>query len=663
MDQELKVRIEADISDLKRRLKEGSKNIDSFSKDSIRSVDRLKSTLKGLASGVAAAFSVAAITKFAGEVLKVTAEFEKLGAVLGNTLGSKALADLKMKELQDFAAKTPFGVTELTNAFVKLANQGFAPTIVQIRQLGDLASSTGKSFDQLAEAIIDAQVGEYERLKEFGVRARDAGNEVIFTFKGVQTTVAKTSTAIREYITGLGDATGVSGSMAVISETLSGKISNLKDNYDQMLLSVGNNTSGAFSSAIGWIDKMITKITQLNNRLNIAEKYDLDGDFWQQVNRAFNPFASKGLTGREMAVGAILNAQKATDKLVSEIVTGAKSADDFQKGIEKLWAQMADARASGQAQKTINGVVDTINNGVKQLVEAREAFLTPKSKDAGFGGGKTGKTEAEKAAERLEKALIDSSNRVRLSDKHGRDKEIEQIKIWYDERLKLAKEGSAEYVRLQNDMRAEIAAVNANWDKKDQDEIDAFLKKRADKLIDNGRKIVSQTQKEDEAALKKRLKEEEAAARKLAEIQMHYARMGGDAIANAFEDILLNGKNIFQALGDEFKRMIVRMIAEAVALKAANLFSGLIGSALGGGGGLLGTLIRVGANIFGAGRGASPVASAFSGPIGGNSFSPSISPSASGGRTLVASAAIAGRDLRILIHEEERHNQRFSGGQ
>ena len=52
------------------------------------------------------------------------------------------------------ASKTPFAVVELTQAFVKLANQGFRPTTDELRKLGDLASSTGKQFDQLAEAII-----------------------------------------------------------------------------------------------------------------------------------------------------------------------------------------------------------------------------------------------------------------------------------------------------------------------------------------------------------------------------------------------------------------------------------------------------------------------------------------------------------------------------
>ena len=108
-----------------------------------RALNGVKGTLLSLAAG---AFSIGAIVNFGKEVLKVTSEFQKFQAVLGNTLGSQALADLKLREIQDFAAKTPFGVQELTGAFVKLANSGFKPTGDQMRSLGDLAASTGKSF-------------------------------------------------------------------------------------------------------------------------------------------------------------------------------------------------------------------------------------------------------------------------------------------------------------------------------------------------------------------------------------------------------------------------------------------------------------------------------------------------------------------------------------
>jgi hypothetical protein len=75
--------------------------------------------------------------------------------------------------------------------------------------LGDLASSQAKDFDQLVEALLDAQTGEFERLKEFGVKAKVAGDQVAFTFKGQTVEVEKTEQAIKDYVLSLGNAKGI----------------------------------------------------------------------------------------------------------------------------------------------------------------------------------------------------------------------------------------------------------------------------------------------------------------------------------------------------------------------------------------------------------------------------------------------------------------------
>jgi hypothetical protein len=204
-----------------------------------------------------------------------------------------------MAQIQKFAAETPFSVQELTASFVKLANQGFRPTEIQMRQLGDVAASTGKSFDQLTEAIIDAQVGEFERLKEFGIRAQKEGDQVKFTFKGVQTQVQFTSDSIREYVTSLGDAVGVSGSMEAISKTLGGQISNLGDSWDQLLLTLGGQTEGVFSTAISALNELIAGLTsfaktdqqwqqesQQNREAGIIALFDAYAKGFKDVNRA-----------------------------------------------------------------------------------------------------------------------------------------------------------------------------------------------------------------------------------------------------------------------------------------------------------------------------------------------------------------------------------------
>ena len=165
--------------------KKSNEELDKGVKQTSNGLGGLQNQLKNLGGVIAGAFTIAALTQFTKEVLKTRAEFQKLEAVLTNTLGSGSAAQVAMAQIQQFASVTPFGVQELTQAFVKLVNQGFKPTMNEMRKLGDLAASTGKSFDQLTEAIIDSQTGEFERLKEFGIRASKEGDKVTFTFKEV----------------------------------------------------------------------------------------------------------------------------------------------------------------------------------------------------------------------------------------------------------------------------------------------------------------------------------------------------------------------------------------------------------------------------------------------------------------------------------------------
>lgn len=251
-------------------------------KQALEKVNRLKNEIDTTKGGASSSFNLkkflglatiitavsAGLKKVFSDMIEVRKEFEKYEAVLKNTLGSTVLMRQSMAMLRDFAQKTPYSLSELVGGFNKLVNQGFRPTREEMESLGDLASSQGKSFDQLVEAIIDAQTGEFERLKEFGIRASKQGDKVMFTFKGVKTQVDFTSDSIRKYILGLGDAEGVSGTMAQVSETMGGKISNAGDAWEGLMNTLGSRTGGV----VNWvIDKFIGLIETMDN---VVQSFD-----------------------------------------------------------------------------------------------------------------------------------------------------------------------------------------------------------------------------------------------------------------------------------------------------------------------------------------------------------------------------------------------------
>jgi len=262
--------IRTQIKDLQKDMKKVQAGQKDLAKQSTKTqktmqsnIKKTTSSVKGLGVAFFTVFSIAAVTRLTKSIITVRKEFAKYEAVLTNTLGSTAAANREFAKIQKFAAETPFSVQGLTDSFVRLVNQGFKPTMAQMRQLGDLAASTGKGFLQLTEAILDAQTGEFERLKEFGIKAKSEGDKVTFIFKEQATTVDKTSKAIQEYILSLGDMEGVSGAMAAIAETLGGKISNLNDAWDVLLNTLGERTEGIFGRVIKVINKMLVSASEL----------------------------------------------------------------------------------------------------------------------------------------------------------------------------------------------------------------------------------------------------------------------------------------------------------------------------------------------------------------------------------------------------------------
>lgn len=224
-----------------------------------KGLDSIAGKLKGT---VAAAFTIAAVMGFADKVGTARAEYEKFQAVMANTFQSKDVGDGAMAMLTKFAAETPYQLNELTGGFIKLVNRGINPTRDEMTKMGDLASSQGKGFDQLVEAVMDAQTGEFERMKEFGIKASKSGDLVSLSFKGVTKMVKNNEMAIKDAIIQYGAMKGVAGSMDVVSKTLGGRLSNLEDQWWNFLVAVGGESGGVFSFVIDGLSNGLAFLTQ-----------------------------------------------------------------------------------------------------------------------------------------------------------------------------------------------------------------------------------------------------------------------------------------------------------------------------------------------------------------------------------------------------------------
>jgi hypothetical protein len=413
----------AELGKLKKQFDEVGDKAKKSGKDSGDAISGMGQVAAKVGPIIAGIFAADKIIGFAKEVIAVTAEFQKLSAVLTNTLGSSSAAAGALSNIQKFAAQTPFSVQELTQSFVKLANQGFTPTTQQLRKLGDLASSTGKGFDQLTEAIIDAQTGEFERLKEFGIRASKAGDQVTFTFKGVQTQTKFTNESIREYILSLGDLQGVSGSMAAISGTLGGQISNLGDAWDSLLNTIGERLAPIFSGALKLTASFLGALTDLfkgdaqKAKEFVGEQYTAYSEFFVKTSDAALKNAEKNsarqikireaelvkLKAKAAEERAIIDAAAAEARVAvstGETMAEAKAKKE-EKYLEALKAQNQAANDEiAKREKALASVGDTSEKQIKAEYDARLKLLELEKQQqilmAQIRGSKLGEVGAEK---------------------------------------------------------------------------------------------------------------------------------------------------------------------------------------------------------------------------------------------------------------------------
>lgn len=203
-----------------------------------RQMERTGAKLQDTGSKMTLALS-APLGILGGLALKTAADFETMRTSLLSTFqGNQQAADEAFKSIQKFAESTPFQMEEVLEAFIKLKNMGLDPSEEALTSYGNTASAMGKSLNQMIEAVADAATGEFERLKEFGIKSKSEGDKVSFTFQGVTTTVAKNSEEIQKYLLGIGNV-NFAGGMERQSQTFNGIYSSFKDSIASLADSFG----------------------------------------------------------------------------------------------------------------------------------------------------------------------------------------------------------------------------------------------------------------------------------------------------------------------------------------------------------------------------------------------------------------------------------------
>jgi hypothetical protein len=242
--------------------------------------------MDGLAASMVKVAGAAGFGLLIKQTVQAGMKFQDLRVQLETVTGSAERASAAFKQIQNFSATTPYQVENVTKSFANLAAKGFAPTERTMRALGDMAAAFGTDITQATQAVTQAAFGEAEMLKQYGIIMRQQGDQVRLTFKGVTKELKKDSGEIFQALTELAEV-NFAGGMQRQSETLSGSLSTLKDNWTILLDTIATGTGGldGITKAVRWLTERIQEATEILANWDAAWN-QLGADMTRSISKA-----------------------------------------------------------------------------------------------------------------------------------------------------------------------------------------------------------------------------------------------------------------------------------------------------------------------------------------------------------------------------------------
>jgi phage-related protein len=291
----------------------GSANVDITADDSQarKEVGGFTGFLKktgNIAMGVAGGLAIFEGLKntFAGlrdSTIGANASMEQYESTLSVVLGSQEKAVEMLAWAEKFAATTPFEIPDIVEATTRLESYGLKAKDV-MSTTGDMAAVMGKPLMQAVEAVADAQTGELERLKEFGItkkqivaQANKMFDEEVVNASGQITNQKKFNEALFALM-----EERYQGGMALQSKTFNGMISNVKDAMGTMGRELSRPLFEKLKSGLQSVVPVMTAVTQ-------ALKGDWVG-VRQTLESAFGPETALKIENFFLGIGAWVNEAK-----------------------------------------------------------------------------------------------------------------------------------------------------------------------------------------------------------------------------------------------------------------------------------------------------------------------------------------------------------------
>ena len=601
-----------DIGKLGRTGTQASKDVNAANDSMVKSTGRVSAAYKAL-GGVMAALGVGALVSSFASTVTAT---ERLRGSLVTMTGSTENAAFAFDKLLGFASTTPFTLDQSVEAFTKLTALGLTPSERALQSYGNTAAAMGKDMMQMIEAVADATTGEFERLKEFGIKAKSEGDRVSFTFQGMTTTIGKNAAEIEEYLMGIGEV-NFAGAMENQMKRLPGLLSNLSDQVTKFFLAIGEaggiNAFGAAISAASTAIVFATENLDILGTAFMAAAAAAGVAFGPTMILAaisavqtavialykviaFHPFAALAMALGAAAVimirhwdaikkaaqSAAINIQIGWNKLMLFLMNAfapvLSSITDLFKDIQRQ--AIATWTAVKAATMDPLNAIETFNSTFDETLEALEQG----DQSAGVFGIQIRTTRNR--IEELYGELETLNAETELADDNfvEAERSLSDFQVQIDETAVAAAAAEVEMEAMRTKALEVLGAISNEQEALHLSNLELEIRNNlqkagVDATSELGEQIIAATTElhNEKAALDaastaadELAKANEEAQKKIEED----TKATKDAISGFFVDLFTNGQDAFKNIGDSFKAMLVKMLADWAASRVMEIISG-----------------------------------------------------------------------------------------
>lgn len=273
-------------------------------------------------------------------------EFQNYRNTLNVVMKDTNAAAETFKQYTDYANKTPWTEGEVVNAGVKLKSYGLEGTLEQIQKISDMSAVMNKSLDQGVEAIADAETGELERLKEFGITKQ----QIVDMAKSMGKDVVNNKGQITDQ-SAFNDAM-----FAVMEQKFSGGTDNMAKTFTGRMSTIKGTFQKTMASIIGVAD---------DGTVKTGSAFDVISNRLEDVISVMQNFASNG--GAEKVGEIVSNAFNKASEAIDYCKTHMNEIKTIAKGVLTGFIAFKSISGAFSVFDGISSVISRYNN-LKQVL-------------------------------------------------------------------------------------------------------------------------------------------------------------------------------------------------------------------------------------------------------------------------------------------------------